>query len=194
MKKRNLSVRQLRVKSISEAYSKVDPSSDYTDIGKKLYQQLLMTYALSPDTGFAGIAIVELAASYCVYVCGGQTWKILYTIRPNGDLLLGQRAEVQATFVPLDEGHATVDESIGCLYDCRQASKYLRVSESMVRKLIARRAIPFVALGRRKLFRRFDLDAWVAEHIVPTTDEVSHEASHLAATLRCQRRNSRRRL
>ncbi|HEY3876471.1 MAG TPA: helix-turn-helix domain-containing protein [Candidatus Kapabacteria bacterium] len=74
------------------------------------------------------------------------------------------------------------------LLNAEQAAQYLNLSESFIRKAVGRNGIPFVRIGTRTLFRRSDLDTWVASHIVPTADAVSDQASHIAATLHSRRR------
>ncbi len=53
------------------------------------------------------------------------------------------------------------------------AARYLDVSPQRLRKLVARRQIPFHQEDRacRILFRRSDLDQWMAGFRVPTRDE-----------------------
>jgi excisionase family DNA binding protein len=53
------------------------------------------------------------------------------------------------------------------------AARYLDVSPQRLRKLVARRQIPFHQEDRgcRVLFRRSDLDEWMAEFRVPTRSE-----------------------
>ena len=68
------------------------------------------------------------------------------------------------------------------LLNAEQVAQYLNVSQSYIRKAVARNTIPFVRIGTRTLFRRSDLDTWVAEHIVPTQYNVQDRAKTLAAT------------
>ena len=53
------------------------------------------------------------------------------------------------------------------------AARYLDVSPQRLRKLVARRQIPYHQDGRgcRLLFRRTDLDQWMAGFRVPTRKE-----------------------
>jgi len=48
------------------------------------------------------------------------------------------------------------------LLTVRETAAYLRVSEKSIRRLIARRRLPCVRLGRRVLFDRSDLLRWVS--------------------------------
>jgi excisionase family DNA binding protein len=79
------------------------------------------------------------------------------------------------------ESPGTNDNS---LMNCEQASQYLCLSESYVRKAVVRRTIPFVRIGKRTLFRRSDLENWIEEHLVPTRQEIGrHAISHAASAL-----------
>ncbi len=80
------------------------------------------------------------------------------------------------------------------LLNSSQAATYLNVSESYVRKAVARNSIPFVRIGTRVLFKRETLNEWIDRHTVATADVVSNEASHRAVTLYSRRRDSRRRV
>ncbi len=48
-----------------------------------------------------------------------------------------------------------------------EAAEMLRLKSSTLRAWVLRRKIPFVKLGRRVLFRRSDLEALIAENVVP---------------------------
>lgn len=47
-----------------------------------------------------------------------------------------------------------------------ELGKHLRVSRATVDRLIERREIPYVKIGRRVLFRREDVDRFIASRIV----------------------------
>jgi excisionase family DNA binding protein len=51
----------------------------------------------------------------------------------------------------------------GSLLDYRQLSKQLSVSESHLRRLVMRRMIPFIKIGRLVRFRAEDIAAWLEE-------------------------------
>jgi excisionase family DNA binding protein len=67
------------------------------------------------------------------------------------------------------------------LLDCAEAAKYLNLSQSYIRKAVGGNRIPFVRIGTRTLFRRADLDSWVAEHLVPTNRDIRSKAESLAS-------------
>lgn len=73
------------------------------------------------------------------------------------------------------------------LFDCPQAACYLNLSESYIRKAVAANRIPYVRIGSRTLFRKSDLDEWIASQLVPTESQNRESASRIAATIRLQR-------
>jgi excisionase family DNA binding protein len=55
------------------------------------------------------------------------------------------------------------NESSQALMTLRQASQYLKASESFVRKLVRTGEIPHYRVGNKMLrFRRLDLDEWLS--------------------------------
>ncbi len=70
----------------------------------------------------------------------------------------------------------------GGLLNAEQAAQYLSLSTSYIRKACAANRIPFVRVGTRTLFRRVDLDEWIAARFVPTNAEVQARAGTIAAT------------
>ena len=78
------------------------------------------------------------------------------------------------------------------LFDCAEAAKYLNLSQSYIRKAVAGNRIPFVRIGTRTLFRRADLDSWIAEHLVPTNSDIRSRAASLAASVMLGPRKGRR--
>ena len=47
----------------------------------------------------------------------------------------------------------------------KETAKYLRCSESLVRKILKTKGLRYLALGNRKLIQRSDLEAWIEEHM-----------------------------
>ena len=43
----------------------------------------------------------------------------------------------------------------------KELQEYLRISHGMVDKLMKRREIPFLKIGKKVLFRKADIDAWL---------------------------------
>jgi excisionase family DNA binding protein len=75
-------------------------------------------------------------------------------------------------------------ETVGqCLLDTKQVSHYLNLSESFVRKAVARNSIPHRRIGSRVLFRRDDLEKWIDQHLVPMNSEVITHAATLTAQI-----------
>lgn len=54
--------------------------------------------------------------------------------------------------------------------DCAGAAAYLAISESYVQKLVSRRRVPFIKLGRRVVFDARQLDRWAARRQVLPKD------------------------
>lgn len=66
------------------------------------------------------------------------------------------------------------------ILNVREAAKYLRISESIVRRLVREERIPFFKIERRYLFSRTVVDNWVKElSIMPVNKiiEVQNDAS-----------------
>lgn len=53
------------------------------------------------------------------------------------------------------------------LLDRLQAARFLCISVNHLGNLTSAGEIPSLTIGRRRLYRRLDLDAWVAERVVP---------------------------
>jgi len=51
-----------------------------------------------------------------------------------------------------------------------EAACYLRVSVHALNGILARRRIPFAKVGRRRLFRRADLDRYIETTYIPASD------------------------
>lgn len=49
------------------------------------------------------------------------------------------------------------------LLNTRELSAWLRIKESTLRKWVCYHRIPFLKLGRAVLFRRTDIEAWLAQ-------------------------------
>jgi excisionase family DNA binding protein len=47
-----------------------------------------------------------------------------------------------------------------------QLAAYLGFSEKAVRARVYRREIPFIQIGRRIIFKRDDIDAWLKAHTI----------------------------
>lgn len=63
------------------------------------------------------------------------------------------------------------------LVDQREAARYLGVSERTIEAWrVAGCGPAYVALGRRRLYRRTDLDAFVASRVRQTTDSLAQAA------------------
>jgi excisionase family DNA binding protein len=66
----------------------------------------------------------------------------------------------------------------------RQASGFLKLSESIVRRGIKRKTIPFYQIGKRYFLSRPALESWIAERIVkpaqePTPEDVSERVDSI---------------
>jgi NitT/TauT family transport system substrate-binding protein len=48
----------------------------------------------------------------------------------------------------------------------RELMEYLRISKGTLDKLMKRRDLPFLKLGKRVLFRRQEIDAWLEKYRV----------------------------
>jgi excisionase family DNA binding protein len=59
------------------------------------------------------------------------------------------------------------------LVNVTEAAEILRLRPSTIRAYVLRRRIPYVKLGRRVLFRRNDLESWIATSLVPAHPEYS---------------------
>jgi excisionase family DNA binding protein len=57
------------------------------------------------------------------------------------------------------------------LLSLAEAAEVLHLKPSTMRAWVFRRRIPFVKMGRRVLFRRSDLDALIAQSVVPASGE-----------------------
>jgi excisionase family DNA binding protein len=47
----------------------------------------------------------------------------------------------------------------------KEVAKELKISESMVYKLLKTAGLPYVALGTRKIIRRPDLEKWIEDQV-----------------------------
>lgn len=63
----------------------------------------------------------------------------------------------------------------GELVTIAEASEILRLKPSTIRAWVLRRRIAFVKLGRRVMFRRTELEALIAQSVVPAHAEYSIE-------------------
>ncbi len=81
------------------------------------------------------------------------------------------------------------------LMSCKQAADYLNLSESYIRKAVVANRIPYIRFGTRVLFRRSDLDSYIAQHLVQSSSDVRVAAEKIVATtmLRSRRPNRRAR-
>jgi excisionase family DNA binding protein len=52
------------------------------------------------------------------------------------------------------------------LMDKAGLMEYLKISRATLQKLMAARAFPYIKFGRRVLFRKADIDAWLESKIV----------------------------
>lgn len=46
-----------------------------------------------------------------------------------------------------------------------ETAEELRCSESLVRKILKTKGLPYLALGKRKLIKRSDLEVWIEAHM-----------------------------
>ncbi len=53
------------------------------------------------------------------------------------------------------------------LWNVRQAADYLNTTAHGVYKLVERRQIPYVRLGRKVLFDPSIVRHWIAQHVIP---------------------------
>jgi excisionase family DNA binding protein len=59
-----------------------------------------------------------------------------------------------------------------------ETAELLRLSErTLERWRVQGGGVPFVKLGRRVVYRRIDIDKWVASHVVSSTSEPSSLSS-----------------
>lgn len=72
-------------------------------------------------------------------------------------------------------------ESMREVFDVREAADYLRVSESIIRRLLRERRIPFFQIEGRYLFFRPSLDNWIIDRIVPATGTSAKESASTTA-------------
>jgi len=61
----------------------------------------------------------------------------------------------------------------------REAARFLRLSETIVRRRIKQRHIPFLRVGNRYLLYRNALEQWIEERIVYPQPEITSEAVEL---------------
>lgn len=61
---------------------------------------------------------------------------------------------------------STNQPNLNGLFDCDQVAEYLNLSTSYVRKAVAAKTIPYVQIGTRTLFRKSDIDKWIADRVV----------------------------
>lgn len=98
-------------------------------------------------------------------------------LRPDGPLLeaiyeLSDRSDTQNALLNvvlqrLERLERPADPDDGRALDMEEAATYLGLSEGYLYQLTTRNEVAFVRQGRRKMFRRKDLDAWLAERVVP---------------------------
>ena len=69
----------------------------------------------------------------------------------------------------LNEIQQAIAETKSPWLDCKQASQYLRLSVSQIRKLIAKNEIPFNRASGKLLLNRKALDLWILNNSEKTT-------------------------
>lgn len=80
---------------------------------------------------------------------------------PNGPVAI-QSGFGSANYVPSSNGKISFFENQ--LLDYKEASRYLSICESYLRRLKAKGHIPFVQIGTRGIrFKIASLDSWIAE-------------------------------
>jgi excisionase family DNA binding protein len=65
---------------------------------------------------------------------------------------------------------STTDTITPAVLDRLQAADYLRISINHLGNLTSARQIPSLTIGRRRLYRRVDLDQWIADRVVARND------------------------
>lgn len=80
-----------------------------------------------------------------------------------------------------EAGNHELDSAERKILDVRKAAHFLGVSESIIRRLIKERRIPFFQIEGRYLFYRPALEGWIEDQIVhPVTTRTSSLAADAA--------------
>ncbi len=70
-------------------------------------------------------------------------------------------ASQKSSFTPVVQSPTVTTEATARLLTIQQAASYLAASPWAIRRLLMRRVLPYVKVGKRFNITREDLDAWV---------------------------------
>ncbi|WP_199615505.1 helix-turn-helix domain-containing protein [Paenibacillus alkalitolerans] len=92
------------------------------------------------------------------------------------DLIQALRAEIAEGLEKqlLDRLTPIIEKRLyGNIFDIKEATKYLGVSESTLRRMVADREVPFFVQRGQYFFRQTDIDRWIDRQVAENMREVN---------------------
>jgi len=77
----------------------------------------------------------------------------------------------------LEEGFSNLKSNIPEILDVKQAAEFLRLKITTLYEKTSEKTIPHFKKGNKLYFKRDELDAWVQQGKVTTTDELESQAA-----------------